>query len=618
MKEILDKTLDYLKLKVPNFQIASFGPKTKRFTCPFCGQDSAQIQPFNSVCSCSNCPKSMIGDIFDFVRHLEPDKSHFTDPEIIKYISELFSVSVDLEEDINKVLDFYKTNKFDMVPVRKGLKAPTEEGWPTKTHTEKDEWKDWIHDGLNIGAKTGKCSNLTILDIDSKNIPPKLAELLISYEGFFLDTPKGFNYCFLYESDLSAAAFELDGAHIDIKNDGGQVVMYPSKVDEWKGKKKKIVQMSSIPKMSDKLKSFIKEKSGKTKLSTPSSIIDPTFDGDFLGSIGEGNRNNFLTSFGGMIRKNLNMSDTTRMLDLINKKFINPPVSHREFQTIVGSIGKYVTGENIDLAERILTYFKIVKESYSKDILDVTGEKKELVETTMANLVKEGYLVKVRNLYKLVQKANWKTNFTDHIAEVDFDVPFFNDVAVFSPADMILMAAKTKIGKTTISLTIIKELLNQGITPYYLSLEPGSRFKKTWVKMGGGDGDFYWDFVADPTTIEFEPGAVTIIDWLMVQDKTATDSVFKYLAEQLFKTQGFMFVFMQLKENGDYWAPNMVKMFPALSARYFYNDETDGTYGKWKVDAIREPREKVKTYEIDCFYDWDNHMLKKIEEKKDV
>ena len=616
MREILEKTLDYLKLKVPDFQVASFGPKTKRFTCPYCGQESAQIQPFNSVCSCSNCPRPIIGDLFDFVRYLEPDKFNFTNVEIIKYISKLFNVPIELEEDIDEVFAFYKANKFDMCPVRKGLKAPTEIDWPNKIHTDVYEWKKWVEDGLNVGVKTGKCSDLTILDIDSKNVTPKLAELLISYEGFFLDTPKGFNYCFKYESDLPATAFELDGAHIDIKNDGGQVVMYPSKVDEWNGKKKKIAQMSTIPKMSDELRTFIKEKSGKTKLSTTSSvIIDPSFNGNFLGQVSEGNRNNFLTSFGGILRKNLNMPDTARVLEMINKKFISPPVSNREFQTIVGSINKYVTGENLDLAERILSYFKIVREAYGRDIQEVMSEKKELVDKCMANLVKEGYLVKVRNLYKLVQKANWKTNFTDHIDEVNFKVPFFNDIAIFSPADMILMAAQTKIGKTTISLTIIKELINQGITPYYLSLEPGSRFKKTWVKMGGGDGDFKWDFVSDPTTIEFEPGAVTVIDWLMVMDKAVTDSVFKYLAEQLFKTQGFMFVFMQLKENGDYFAPNMVKMFPALSARYFYTDENDGTYGKWKVDAIREPRERIKTYEIDCFYDWDNHMLKKMEDK---
>jgi len=87
-----------------------------------------------------------------------------------------------------------------------------------------------------------------------------------------------------------------------------------------------------------------------------------------------------------------------------------------------------------------------------------------------------------------------------------------------------------------------------------------------------------------------EKNAVTIIDWLMVEDKSQTDSVMKYFVEQLFKTNGFLIIFMQIKKNGEWFAPNMIDQFPTLAARYIYDNDEDGTTGKWLIDVIREAK----------------------------
>jgi len=69
-----------------------------------------------------------------------------------------------------------------------------------------------------------------------------------------------------------------------------------------------------------------------------------------------------------------------------------------------------------------------------------------------------------------------------------------------------------------------------------------------------------------------------------------------------------MIVFQQLKENGDWFAPNMVKQFPALAAKYIYTNE-EGTEGQWELEAIREPKIHMKRGVIPCQYIPDSKLL---------
>jgi len=54
-----------------------------------------------------------------------------------------------------------------------------------------------------------------------------------------------------------------------------------------------------------------------------------------------------------------------------------------------------------------------------------------------------------------------------------------------------------------------------------------------------------------------------------------------------------------------------------LAVRYLYDDENDGTYGKFKVDVIREPKGQIKNFknwEIPCKYNESTKELKRIDE----
>jgi hypothetical protein len=64
----------------------------------------------------------------------------------------------------------------------------------------------------------------------------------------------------------------------------------------------------------------------------------------------------------------------------------------------------------------------------------------------------------------------------------------------------------------------------------------------------------------------------------------------------------------------------MVTQFPALGAKYIYDNENDGVYGKFVIDPIREPKGYIKNFEIPCKYNWESKEFKRVEdlEKKPV
>jgi len=163
-------------------------------------------------------------------------------------------------------------------------------------------------------------------------------------------------------------------------------------------------------------------------------------------------------------------------------------------------------------------------------------------------------------------------------------------------------------------MNIIKQLVKQGKIPYYLSLESGSRWSKIALQLGLKEGDFYWDEVTDATGIELEMGAITIIDWLCPNNYAEVDKLLKHFTEKLQKTKGIAIVFMQLRDNNDWLAKDLVKQFPSFACKYVYSDDETGEYGKFTIDKIREAKFKTKIYEIPCRYDWSSKELTMIEE----
>ena len=589
---------DYLKFK---------GIKINRNSCecPICKTPACQIRPvIDYSLFCMKC--QIIGTIYDVVRKLE--KSNDTNEQIEQYITKLLNLDIITDTDIEKALNFYEQNKFDLVPIAVNNKIPVEKEWTTKEHKDKTEWKKWLESDLNIGVKTGKISNITVIDIDTKEISEQIKGLL-DFETLIQETKNGWHFFYQYDSELPKT--RIDELKIDIENDGGQIVIFPSIVEDNKRK----FNFKDIKPLPSKLKDFIKTNisfSSKTENEIlEEEIITEKFHYDL---IKEGNRHNILMHVGGILRKKLNVEETSFVLDIINKKLTSPSLNDFEFRNITKSLDKYKHFDDLEIATKILNYLRIIEDATARDVREALGFKKEDIDKSLQHLVKEGFLLKKRRMFHIIKRADWKDHFPNLDNEIKFKMPYFYDYAVFNWGDMLLLGSRAKWGKTTISVNMVEDFVRQGIKPYYISLETGSRFIKTALKLGLKEGDFYWCFEANPTKIELEKNAITILDWLLIEDKSQSDAVLKHFVEQLFKSNGILIVFMQLKSDNSWFAPNMVGQFPSLMARYLYDDEQDGTTGKWKLDVIREPKFKTKEAIVPCKYDWDTRRLKRIDE----
>jgi len=182
--------------------------------------------------------------------------------------------------------------------------------------------------------------------------------------------------------------------------------------------------------------------------------------------------------------------------------------------------------------------------------------------------------------------------------KLPYKVKYFDNVATFKIGDILLIGARPKDGKTTLAMNFAKHFLDQGVETYYYYTESGGRFKRYAELLGCMDLNV--TFLPDPEKIILMPNAANILDWLMIEDKAATDLIFKSITRQLEEKGGFCIVFMQLKEDFTFFAPNMVKQFPALVAR-FKPLNPEKTRSEFIIDVVRQAKGKVIN-KINCVF----------------
>lgn len=618
---ILSRLKEYLEKK--KWTIKKSG-KVIMLLCPYCKKEplSANIIPNTSIVNCFPCNKKY--NLLDIAKEIE-EKFPGTEEEQLQYLKELLKVDVVTKKDednIVEVLDFYAKNGFDLVPIMKNGKAPIEKDWTNKSHKDKKEWLEWIKNGLNIGVKTGAKSRITVIDIDQKPIPEEVRELVKNV--LIQETKNGYHLFFKYEEDLPKT--RINDLKIDIENNGGQVVLYPSIVERVG---RKFLNSNNVDKMPNALKKLLLSKIDLPNLKTNSEkIVEAIKTEDFKinpedfklkNNNLEGVCNSSFIKLGGILRKKLNLKQTEFVLNLLNNHLLEDPMEQKAVNGMIRELDKYVQYDEQELALKVIQYMRDAEDATRTDVQRALEEKKIRIDKVLNYLVREGYLVKRGRNYHIIKKAEWKYSLINVAKKVPFKVPYFHDVGNFNFGDLILIGSKNKRGKTHLAMNIIKRLVEQGIKPFYISLETGSRFTQIALQLGLKEDDFGWDEIADPTKIELEPNAVTIIDWLLIIDKAKTDLVFRHFVEQLHKTNGFLIIFQQLKQtkdnNNQFFAPNMAMQFPSLAARYLYDDEKIGTYGKFIIDAVRDPKSYgKKIFEIPCKYNWATKELKRIDE----
>ena len=166
---------------------------------------------------------------------------------------------------------------------------------------------------------------------------------------------------------------------------------------------------------------------------------------------------------------------------------------------------------------------------------------------------------------------------------------------------------------TTLAMNIVKRFFDQGISVDYIYNESGGKYAKTALHLGMKDDDFESAWVKDPNKVILRPNKVTIFDWVKPTDFARTDNVFANLVEAVKKTHGFLICFVQLREEDTFFAKDQIAQFPAMVARYLYEDES-GENTKFIIDQARDAKVRGKKWEIPCKYDWDTKLVNTISE----
>jgi len=664
---ILSKILEYCK------KIGYPAKKTGNIImleCPYCDTHdlTASVIPNTSLINCLKCSHKKF-NLIELVR--EHECRNDSDEEILEYLRGLLELDVQTKKDQEKleaILNRYEKENFCLVPLAKKDKNPVQSNWTNKENRNKEEWASWIVNGLNVGVRTGEVSGITVVDIDiltneekillvKEDTPQKVKDKILAKkkipeeikkimgDPWIQETLGGFHLIYKY-INIRKCRIKFDAYAIDVENDGGQIVVEPApevavkeEYIENEVKRKRIVGYASrrfindnpISQMPEVLEDLLIEHAptqtyddNHTLAEANNNIKAEVIHLDLLDD-GDG-RNSFFTSLGGYLLKRMSPDQVEYTLHGLNPRICKTPLDTQEIRAMMRSLNKYDDAYQTKLEMEILEYVSRAGTTSKTDIEiavlggRVKGEEKKKIDATLVQLIKQGKLKSERRYYKIVEDMNWSDNITEVGIPIDFKMPYFDDYAHFNFGDMIILGGLTAVGKTTIAMNFVENFIQQGIKPYYIYSENGGRFKNKALSLGLKDGDFYRPETVtdDVDDVEFKKGSVVIWDWIDPPNFAETNKLFKELAKKVEKAKGILIVFVQLKEptkehpEPGWFAPNMIKQRPALACKYLYESD-DGTYGKFKIDKIREPKVKGKVFEIPMVYDWKTGKLTRLD-----
>ena len=500
MKKI-EQIIEYLKKKIPNFEKTRKSDGQFRFTCPRI-ETAHKIKSSSPTCStisgsenfkCFIC--GWKGNVYDLIREVE--KKQLTDGEIVALLNNETKI------DLYPELEEYKKYGWSLLPIAKNGKIPLEKEWTSKTHTEKSDWIKWLEQGLNIGVRTGEVSGIIVIDADLKVAPngefEKIYKELTASKTLTQNSPKGKHFVFKYDKEIKQTS-KIVGVTIDIRNDGGQFLVAPSRINNssynWvnlgsdikdvpENVKAKLLNLNRVDKVEDKEMS----KEMTQIIDNPIELINNNFTGCC---------NDTFIQFGGVLLKMGIIIDKVKaILFYLNKHWLKNPMPPEKLEAMIGSLNGYKQTEEQTQEHAIYEACKLIQvEISAKDIIDhvFPGEKgkRAIVDKYLSKFHKEGKLVRLgRGRYDCKQAVEWTDQFQTISPQLNYKVPYFNDVARFYEGNIILIGAAYGEGKTTVGVNIIKQLKEQGIKPYYIPLESGSSFEEDVKALGLTYADYY-------------------------------------------------------------------------------------------------------------------------------
>jgi len=411
----------------------------------------------------------------------------------------------------------------------------------------------------------------------------------------------------------------IEDTHIDTRT-VGQIVIAPSSINkksyEWKNLG---AEIKAVP---IELKNILLTSQEVETGHVPNDINEKldlaTYEGEkpqLTHNNLDGCCNNSFIQLGGVLTKIGIPSDkTSTILHWLNKNWLEHPMKTQDIQAMLKSLDGYSVNTEENHEKAIYEFLKIMKTDISpsdilKGVYNNEQTKSGLVYKYLSQFVKEGKAIRIGyGKYQYKEKVEWSDAAPEVINEYQYKIPFFHSIAIFQDGDCLILGGKTNEGKTTISLNMMAEMIKQGIKPFYVYNEAGSRFQKI-AKALGIMGKFYHCQHSNPLAIELERNAFSILDWLCLENKAETDTVLKHINDELQRKRGILVIFTQLKKDYDYFAPNLIDHFPTFAARYIQDNEQH-TEGHWQCDKIKEPKGNYTTFMLPCIYEHETRVFK--------
>jgi len=609
-----EQLFKYLESKIANF-IKTRKAKSGEllFSCPnlknhkFSSKSpTATFITGSEKISCLIC--GWKGTMFDAIRIVEEEYKNKTDAEITSYLID--SMKLDMYNE----LDFYQKYNFALVPLLQNDKKPFEKGWTDIVHKEKVQWIKWLNNNLNIGIRTGEVSGITVIDVDFQKAENETANeiiaLLVASDTLMQESPHGKHYVFKYDKEISQTVNIAD-LKIDVRNDGGQIVASPSKINaipyKWTNLGSEIKEISL--ELKAKLLELMKVDNSRNTIEVPEKTNTelPKLKNNNL----EGCCNDTFISLGGMLVKQLTPEHTEFVLNILNRHLLETPMPSSAIKAMLNSLSDYKGDDEATLENKIYNYLRLMQQDVTpRDIIENTQLPRATVDKYLSKFVKDGKAVRMgRGRYQYKEKIEWSDTAPEVVEEYKYKIPFFNDVAIFQDRDVLLLGAKTNDGKTTIALNMLKEMIAQGVKPYYIYSEAGSRFQKT-SQILGITGKYYHTYHENPLAIELEYNAFSIIDWLHLEHKETTDTTLKHLNEELQRKGGILVIFTQLKTTSEWFAPNLIDHYPTFATRLIQDNDSK-TESHFDISKIKEPRGNFCSFILPCEYNHETRIFKK-------
>lgn len=604
--------LTYIKKITNNDKIKEGKP----FKCLICNCDKETAQVVNNIYKCFEPSCHFSGDIFDLVRKIKPTLSKDTDNEIGEYLKHY--LKIDVNKDLDILLSKYELAGFYLFPLKPTNPNNPKEGkepvanfkWKEDSSNNRAVWKNWIDRGYGIGLKLGKESNVVAIDIDSDETFEKVKHLLPN--TLIQKTSRGSHYLFNYSEDFNTinhANLRTKGFDMETRCNNSYIAIAPTSCNgeyrSWNDAK--------IIDMPKELKDFLFENINKDNINkTTADLIQEDINkNDISGAklVGwDGCRNDNFVKLGGILRKKLNIEGTEYALRVFNS-MLEKQVPSYAIKGMVGQLAKYKLYDKEELSKNVYERLSVVKEANAFQLSKTMGIPQIDVEDVLNHLEVEGKITSYNGRFRRAETIEWKEEFDDEGIPVNFEVPFFNEFAYFNWQDLVILGSKTGGGKSTLSANLIYAFKKQGIKPYLINTESGSRFGKYATKLGLRPGDFKYTNVKTTKGLEFPDNGVVILDWLKADGSEFAKIAETYanLKDQIKKHNCILFCMEQLRrDNGKFFAENLHDFYASFVASYVYgNNGVDNINTMFVTKKIRDSKKGTQVITIPTTFNVD-------------